>query len=109
MYELFERLAAGRPSVAIVANGGAIALDEVGANVRAGRPIVVIEGSGRAADALASLLRSQTSSDAEIMELRTKARALGLPGRPELFHLFDVDAGADALAQLLRQQLGGTR
>lgn len=105
MFGVFDRLAAGRPSVAIVANGGAIALDEVAANVRAGRPIVVIAGSGRAADALASLLRDRTSTDSEVTELRAKAHALGLPGRPELFQLFDLNAGADALAQLLRQQI----
>ena len=57
MYWLFGALAEGRPSVAIVANGGGITLNEVESNVRAGRRIILIEGSGRAADALVSLVR----------------------------------------------------
>ncbi len=109
MYRIFERLAAGRPSVAMVANGGAIALDEVRANVRANRPIVVIAGSGRAADAIASLLRDEQPRDAQVLELRNKAVALGLPDRRELFHVFEVEAGPSALAELLRRQLGDER
>src|SRR5689334_14337398 len=45
MYRLFAAFAAGRPSVTIVANGGGITLREVEANVRAGRRMIVIEGS----------------------------------------------------------------
>lgn len=109
MYRFFDRLAAGRPSVAIVANGGAIALDEVTANVRAGRPIILIAGSGRAADAIVALLRHQTPDDTEVTELQTKAQARGLPGRLDLFHVFDLDVGPDALEQLLRWRLAPTR
>ncbi len=51
-YEVFRRLAEGRPSVTVVANGGGITLAEVEANVSAGRQMIVVEGSGRAADAI---------------------------------------------------------
>ena len=56
------KLADGRPAVTIVANGGGITLTEVDANIRAGRRMIVIEGSGRAADALVSLLKKTIPS-----------------------------------------------
>jgi SLOG in TRPM, prokaryote len=40
MYWLFAKLAEGRPSVTIVANGGGITLAEVESNVRAGRRMI---------------------------------------------------------------------
>ncbi len=68
MYWLFAELAEGRPSVTIVANGGGITLAEVESNVRAGRRMILIEGSGRAADALVSLLQKTQVSDAEVAQ-----------------------------------------
>lgn len=55
MYELAKVLSAGRPSVAVLINGGSIAKSEVVHNVRQRRPIILIEGSGRLADELARL------------------------------------------------------
>lgn len=123
MYRLFGRLAEGRPSVTLVANGGAIVLDEVRANVEAGRPMILVAGSGRAADALVSLLRDDpptatrtpapdgdathedADGDDDVRQLRTRAQALGLPGLRELYHLVDLDAGPESLAALLASLL----
>ena len=52
MHAIFGRLSEGRPSVALVANGGAITLREVRLHLSARRPVVVVAGSGRAADAV---------------------------------------------------------
>ena len=57
MFELFDRLAHGRASVALVINGGALTLEEVARHGASGRRIVVVTGSGRAADALASMVQ----------------------------------------------------
>ena len=46
-------LAGPRPSVTVLVEGGDIALADVEASVAAGRRVVVVEGSGRTADALA--------------------------------------------------------
>jgi hypothetical protein len=105
MYWLFARLAEGRPSVAVVANGGGITLAEVEANVRAGRRMILIEGSGRAADALVSLLRNETSRDEDVVAQRTRARSLGLTARPELFEIVPLDAGPDGLRDALLRSL----
>lgn len=112
MYDVFARLASGRSSVTIVANGGAIVLNEVEANVRAGRPMILIAGSGRATDALVSLLDKSAPAPApgEVADLRAEAAARGLTTRPELFHVLPlVSASAESLARLLTQLLADGR
>lgn len=49
-------LAGARPSVTVLINGGEIAYADVEQSVHAGRQVVVIAGSGRAADAIAGAL-----------------------------------------------------
>lgn len=106
MYWLFSQLAAARPSLAVLINGGRIALKEVLANVDAGRRIVVVEGSGRAADAVASLLTETAGMDPEIAELRSYAQSLGLPGRRELFRVSPVRSGAGGLREAIVEVFG---
>ena len=107
MYWLFAALATGRPSVAVVANGGGITLTEVEFNVRAGRPIILIEGSGRAADALVSLLRKTPVSDPDIVGLRERAEKAGLIRRPELFTIVPLQGGAPALRDAIGAAIRG--
>ncbi len=109
MYWLFARLAAGRPSVAVLVNGGQIALKEVQANVAAGRAVITVQGSGRAADALASLLTGRTPVDSEAADLCRTAQSLGLPGRPELFRVLPVSAGAKGLRDAIVDMVGGVQ
>jgi hypothetical protein len=91
--------------VAVLVNGGGVALKEVLANVTASRPIIVLEGSGRAADAVASLVKG-TVPDDELAELGAKAQAMGVLGRPELFHLLPLDAGASGLRTAIVEIVG---
>jgi hypothetical protein len=109
MYRLFSMLAEGRPSVAIVANGGGITLAEVDANVRAGRQIILIENSGRAADAVLSLLRKTTPSEPEAVTLRERAEKAMLTRRPELFEVVPLSAGAEGLAAAISTVLGKSK
>jgi hypothetical protein len=97
MYWLFARLAQDRPSVTIVANGGGITLTEVAANLEAGRRMILIEGSGRAADALVSLLKGTKPSDGEVQSLRERAEKAGLARRPELFQIVPLRSGPTGL------------
>lgn len=46
-------VADGRPAVTVLVNGGAIAYDDADATLRSGRPLVVLAGTGRTADAVA--------------------------------------------------------
>jgi hypothetical protein len=54
-------LAGERPSVTVLINGGAVALEDVSHSVHAGRPVFVLTGSGRAADMLAAALQGAPS------------------------------------------------
>ena len=109
MYWLFARIAAERPSVAVLVNGGTIALKEVLANVETGRIVIAIEGSGRAADAIVCLLKGTTSTDRELSNLCRHGRSLGLPGRSELFRVLPVSAGAKGLRDAIVDVIGGTQ
>jgi SLOG in TRPM, prokaryote len=109
MYWLFAKLAEGRPSVTIVANGGGITLTEVESNVRAGRRIILIEGSGRAADALVSLLQKTQVSDAEVVGLRARAEKAALTRRPELFQIVALRAGPTRLRDAITAAIGPTQ
>ena len=109
MYWLFAKLAEGRPSVTIVANGGGITLAEVDANVRAGRRMILIEGSGRAADALISLVRKTPVSDREIVNLRERAEKAALARRPELFQIVPLQSGSAGLRDAIVGALAQAR
>lgn len=101
MYHLFARLAEGRPSVTVVANGGEITLTEVDHNIRAGRPMILVSGSGRAADTLVSML-NPAAADAGTEKLRARAETLNLLRQPGLFHIFDMARGPGEFADALR-------
>ena len=106
MYWLFDRLAHGTSSVAVVANGGGITLHEITANVESGRPIILIEGSGRAADALIALVRGTTPTDPEVATLQAKARDARLARRPDVFVIVSMAKGAAGLLEAMRSALG---
>jgi hypothetical protein len=109
MYWLFAKLAEKRPSVTIVANGGGITLTEVEANVRAERRMILIEGSGRAADALVSLLQKTKVSDPEVLSLRERAERATLTRQPELFQTVRLQTGAPGLRDAIMAALERTR
>ncbi|MDQ4065349.1 MAG: hypothetical protein M3161_04820 [Actinomycetota bacterium] len=83
-------LADGAPSVTVVVNGGDVALDDVEYSVAAGRPTVVVGGTGRTADALAKAIRGDPAAE--------RARTLAAS---ELLHVVD-SADSDALAAVVR-------
>jgi hypothetical protein len=105
MYKVFARLAEGKPSVTVVANGGAITLAEVDENIRAARPMLLVSGSGRAADVLGSMLGGTAIADGGDQDLREKAEALNLRRRPDLLHRFDLARGPQEFARTLRSLL----
>jgi hypothetical protein len=56
LFTLAEALAAGRPVVTVALNGGSIARAEIAESVRRDIPVLVVQGTGRAADEIASAL-----------------------------------------------------
>lgn len=106
MHQLFDALAAGRPSAAVVANGGSIVLRELAEHLRARRHVVVLEGTGRAADALASLLRGGEPRPGDDPDLAPQLQMLDLVRHPEMFTIVPISAGAAGLADALVKCLG---
>lgn len=56
-------IADGMPSATLVINGGSITFDDTLASLRAHRPVIVLAGSGRAADEIAAARAGQPVSD----------------------------------------------
>ncbi len=59
-------LTSDAPSVTLLVNGGRIALQDAFNSVRVGRPVYVVDGSGRTADELAAAVRGESVSDRAI-------------------------------------------
>jgi SLOG in TRPM, prokaryote len=97
MYELVRFLSREHASVAILVNGGEIARKEALYNVRQGRPLIIIEGSGRTADEIAHAMHDAafSSSYAELAEIIAKGD----------LHLFPLNGPAKELEQLLLRLL----
>lgn len=100
MYQLADYLSRNCPSLAVLINGGAIARRETLYNVRQRRPIVVIEGSGRLADTVATHWRAGTmpDNDPELTEILQNGRITLFPALdPPIFFV-------DLVSRLLQEQ-----
>ena len=96
MYSLAAYMSENVPSVTILVNGGGISLLEIEWNVRQGREIVVIAGSGRLADEIADAVRHPNSN------IRERVEAVVRDGRLTLFDISDPPA---SLIHILEQRL----
>ncbi|NEP02239.1 MAG: hypothetical protein F6K58_27000 [Symploca sp. SIO2E9] len=91
-------LAKGAPSVTVLANGGEIALLDVSENIKAGRQVVVLAGSGRLADEITRAVRYP--------EQKTRERISKLLREGHLT-LFDLSEQLAGLIEILTQRLTG--
>lgn len=96
MYSLAGYLSRRSASVALLVNGGGISLKEVEWNVRQGREVIVIAGSGRLADEIAAAVGHPEAARASIA-------AVVRAGRLTVFDL--LSEPLEKLAELLRQRL----
>jgi hypothetical protein len=71
--EVARILAGDRPSVTVLINGGQIAYTDVAESLGSGRPVVVLAGSGRTADAIAS---ARAGNDVDDRAVRIAASPL---------------------------------
>ena len=95
LVRLASVVAAGEHSATVLVNGGAIALDDVRQSIEAGRPVAVLDGSGRSADALAAASRGKRV-DPSLAELASS----------KLLHVVDSRSRND-VAWLLDDLLSG--
>jgi len=71
-------IAAGAPSVTVLIDGGEIALKDAANSVAAGRPVLAIKGTGRAADRIAAALDGNRA-DAQAADLAGSALVTAVP------------------------------
>jgi len=90
LHALARRLGGPRPPVLLV-NGGEIAMAEVDRARASGSHLVVLAGSGRAADALAAAARIGTTGRQADREMSENAPTV-----------IDLDDGVEALVEALR-------
>lgn len=88
---IVNTLAGGAPSVMVLINGGEITWKDALENIHAGRPMIVVAGSGRTADLIAAGLRGE-ATDRRAEELVTSG----------LVQAIDLKAGTDTLAKIIK-------
>jgi len=86
--DIASQLAGEAPSATVVINGGEVTFDDAARSVEAGRPVLVVAGSGRAADTMAAALQ-ENSQDKRAAELAASG----------LVQVVDLGAGPHALAR----------
>ena len=83
------------PSITVFAGGGTITLNEMLANVRAGRQMILLAGSGRSTDAVLEARADRGKPSETIKEIAAKGK----------IEAFDLRGEPQALAKLVRDYL----
>lgn len=96
--DLATTLSAGAPSLALLVNGGEVALGDIEWNVRHGRQVVVLAGSDRVADEIAEAARQPER------EPRDRIRRVVERGQ---ISVLDLTAPPAELGKLLEETLAG--
>lgn len=96
MLDLAGALGDGAPSVAVLAGGGDLAEREVLGHLRARRPVLVLEGSGRLADLVAGIVCDRQPAPGRLAEV-VRSR--------DLIEVWDTAEGGAALRAVLRRRL----
>jgi len=94
--EVADVIADDQPSVTLVVNGGEITYDDVARSLTRGRPVLVLAGTGRTADAIAAAVASHSD----------EPRAAQIAASPltRILPVNDLDALADAIGAALTSQ-----
>lgn len=91
--DIATAVAGARPSVTVLINGGRIAYDDAAGSLRRGRPVVVLAGTGRTADAIATA-RANGGGDPRAVEIAASALTT-------IAHVAEPDAVGAALEAAL--------
>jgi hypothetical protein len=89
-------LAGSARSLTVVVNGGPITMDDVRRSVAAGRPVLVVAGTGRLADALSAASRDPTATGVEEAALASSGLVDVVDGLRHPYLLADAIAALGA-------------
>jgi hypothetical protein len=93
-------IASGHPSATLVVNGGEITYDDVAYGMAAGRPVIVVAGTGRTADAIASAAAGYVAGD----PVAERAARLAASSLLRVVRLDDPDGLTSTLEAVLARQ-----
>ena len=88
MYDLAAALSHDCPSLAVFAGGGEITVHEMQANVRQGRPMILLAGSGRSTDAVLAAQAGRVVRDPRVEEIARSGNIIpfNIDEEPEALH-----------------------
>jgi hypothetical protein len=95
MYALMGEWGGACPSVAVFAGGGEVTLEEMRSNLRQGRKMILLAGSGRTTDAVLAARDAESSLDPSVREIAAQGEIV----------LFDLHRESRFLASLVRESL----
>ena len=95
MYSVVQSISQNCSSLAVFAGGGDITLREMQANVKQGREMILIAGSGRSTDAVLNIRDGSASSIDVLREIASQGRIIR----------FDIDESLEQFVQLLMSHI----
>lgn len=95
LVEIAHKLAGQKPSFTLVLNGGEITWADIAHSMFVGRPVLALDGSGRAADAFSAALRGEIQNE--------RAKLLEKTGLARYIDIKDAEAFACSVEQFLLQ------
>ena len=91
LVEIAHKLAGQKPSFTLVLNGGEITWADIAHSMFAGRPVLALDGSGRAADGFSAALRGETQN--------ARAKLLAESGLARYIDIKDTESFANSVEQ----------
>lgn len=104
MYALADELSKHIPVVTILVNGGEIAKKEVWYSIQRGWPLLIIKGSGRMADTIATLWKKKLGKQLSDTDFNNDPALAEIIEKGDI-HLFPLDGTGERFAKLLKQLL----
>lgn len=101
--QVASSISQGKPSIAVLINGGQVTWKDARCNVEAGRQVIVVKGSGRTADILAEAIEQGSSGNLnDGPALDERAKFLVASG---LMSTVDLNASGEVLVRSLSKLL----
>lgn len=104
--QIATAIAAGQPSLTLVVNGGQITYDDIDHSIQAGRPVIILAGTGRAADTIAAAARGDTRDPkAEQAAASAGTRIISLDDPQALYSAIESILAPRQVSRLCRRRL----
>jgi len=104
LFKLADELGKNIPVVTILVNGGEIAKQEAWYSTQRGWPLIVLKGSGRTAEAIATFWEKKNAHQWNVTESNLDPKFIEIIDKGDV-HLFPLDGTIELFKKLLKQML----